>query len=172
MRDDCITIALGLPEVRVVREEETEEGITVEIEYRAETAPCPRCGRRTPKVHSTGCQRKRDRRLWDKPVYLVLRKRRFRCVRCRKVFTEPDPVCEARRRSSRRFRGQLGEEALHQTVRHVARKEGVGEGLVRRCVTDLARRLLKVPDKPSIARVLGLDEFSITAADAIPRWAT
>ena len=161
MRDDCITIALGLPEVWVVREEETEEQVTVEIEYRAEDASCPRCGRRTPKVHSTRCQRKRDRRLWDKPVYLVLRKRRFRCVGCRKVFTEPDPVCGARRRSSRRFRGHLGEEALHQTIRHIARKEGVGEGLVRRCVTEEASRLLEATEKPSPARILGLDEFSI-----------
>ncbi|MFH1560189.1 MAG: ISL3 family transposase, partial [Chloroflexota bacterium] len=65
MRDDCITIALGLPEVGVVREEETETEITVEIRYRAEGAPCPRCGQWTPKVHSVRSQRKRDRRLWD-----------------------------------------------------------------------------------------------------------
>jgi transposase len=161
VRDDCITIALGLPEVRVVREEETEGEIMVEVRYRGESAPCPWCGQETPKVHSVSRQRKRDRRLWDKPVYLVLHKRRFRCLGCRKVFTEPDPVFGARRRSSRRFRQHLGQEALHQTVRHVARKEGVGEPLVRRCVTEAAQRLLGVPQKPPPARVLGLDEFSI-----------
>ena len=32
MRDDCITIALGLPEVRVVREEETEEDYRAYLE--------------------------------------------------------------------------------------------------------------------------------------------
>jgi len=78
--DDCITIALGLPEVWVVREEETAKEITVEVAYRARSAPCPRCGQRTPKVHSTKAQWKRDRRLRDKPVFLVLRKRRFRCL--------------------------------------------------------------------------------------------
>jgi len=36
---------------------------------------------------------------------------------------------------------------LHQTVRHVAQKEGVGESLVRRCVTEEARRLLGAPEK-------------------------
>lgn len=161
MRDDCITIALGLPEVRVVREQETEKEIRVEVMYRAQSASCPRCGRRTPKVHSVRSQRKRDRRLWDKPVFLVLHKRRFRCLSCGKVFTEPDPLFGARRRSSRRFREHLGQEALHQTVRHVAQKEGVGESLVRRCLTEEARRLLGVPERPPPARVLGLDEFSI-----------
>lgn len=94
---------------------------------------------------------------WDKPVFLVLHKRRFRCLGCRKVFSEPDQLFGARRRSSRRFREHLGREALHQTVRHVAHKEG----LVRRCVTEGAKRLLGVPEKLPPARILGLDEFSI-----------
>lgn len=161
MQDDCITIALGLPAVQVVREEEAEREITVEVKYRAPSVPCPCCGQGTSKVHSTRLQRKRDRRLWDKPVFLVLHKRRFRCLGCRKVFTEPDSLFGARRRSSRRFREHLGWEALHQTVRHVAHKEEVGESLVRRCVTEEAKRLLGVPEKPSPARILGLDEFSI-----------
>jgi len=161
VRDDCITIALGLPEVWVIREKETEEEIEVEVEYRARSAICPRCGQRTPKVHSTTVQNKRDRRLWDKPVFLAFHKRRFRCLNCGKAFTEPDPVCGPRRRSSQRLREYLGKEAFHQTVRHVAHKEGVGETLVRRCVTEEARRLLEAPDKPPPAQVLGLDEFSI-----------
>jgi len=99
--------------------------------------------------------------LWDKPVFLAFHKRRFRCLNCGKVFTEPDPVCGARRRQSQRFRRHLGDEALHQIAGQVARKEGVGETLVRRCVTEEARLLLKAPDKPPLARVLGLDEFSI-----------
>ena len=144
-----------------MREEETEREIKVEIMYRARSAPCPRCGQRTPKVHSTKVQRKRDRRLWDKAVFLVLYKRRFRCLGCGKVFTEPDSVFGTRRRNSQRFRVYLGQEALHQTVRHVARKEAVGESLVRRCVTEVARQLLETLKRPSAAWVLGLDEFSI-----------
>lgn len=161
MRDDCITITLGLAEVRVIREEETATEIRVEVMYRARSAPCPRCGQRTPKVHSTRAQWKRDRGLRDKPVWLVLHKRRFRCLGCGHVFTEPDPVFGVRRRTSQRFRAYLGQEAIHQTVRHVARKEGVGEGLVRRCLTEEAQRLLEAPEKSPPARILGLDEFSI-----------
>ena len=161
MQDDCITISLELPEVRVIQVEETATEITVEVIYRAGSASCPRCGQRTPKVHSTCQQRKRDRMLWDKRVFLVLHKRRFRCLSCGKVFTEPDLVCGTRRRNSQRLRRHLGQEAIYQPVRHVARKEGVGEALVRRCVTEEARRLLEAPEKSSPARILGLDEFSI-----------
>ena len=112
----------------MIREEEEKHFITVEVQYRAISASCPRCGQRTPKVHSVSKQNKRDRGLWNKVVYLVLHKRRFRCLGCKKVFSEPDPVFGARRRSSQRFRQYLGQEAIHQTIRHTARKEMVGEG--------------------------------------------
>lgn len=161
MRDDCITIALRLPEIRVLEEKETDKEFTVEVEYRAAYAVCPSCGERTPKVHSVRPQPKRDRGVWGKAVFLVLRKRRFRCLSCRKVFSEPDPVFGKRRRSSKRFREYLGEEAIHQTVRHVAQKEGVGEGLVRRCLTEEAKRLLVTREEPPSAHILGLDEFSV-----------
>jgi transposase len=160
VQDDSITIALGLPELRVVGQEETDREIRVEVEYRRQMAMCPWCGQMTAKVHSTSFQAKRDRRLWDKPVYLVLRKRRFRCLGCRKVFTEPDTVCGARRRTSQRFRHQLGQEAIDQPVRHVARREGVGEAPVRRCFTEAARLWLAAPQAyfcqhPGPGRVLG-----------------
>ena len=161
MRDDCITIALRLPEIRMLGEKETDKEFTVVVEYRAAYAACPFCGERTPKVHSVRPQRKRDRGLWGKPVFLLLNKRRFRCLRCGKVFSEPDPVFGTRRRSSQRFREYLGEEATSQTVRHVARREGVGEGLVRRCLTEQANRLLVTREEPPSARILGLDEFSV-----------
>lgn len=161
MQDDSITVLLGLPELRVRGEEETAYGIRVQVEYRERVVECPGCGERTARVHSRKLQVKRDRRLWDKPMYLALRKRRFRCCECGKVFSEPDIVFGARKRTSRRFRSYLGREALDQPVRHVARKEGVGEALVRGCVTEEARRLLHARVRAGPATVLGLDEFSI-----------
>ena len=83
----------------MIREEETATEIMVEVMYRNRGAPCPRCGQRTPKVHSTKAQPKGDRR--------------------------------------------------------------VGEALVRRCLTEEAKRLLEAPEKPPPACILGLDEFSI-----------
>lgn len=160
MQDDCITIKLGLPEVRVMQVEEEEQQITVEVQYRALSASCPRCGQRSPKVHSVSRQNKRDQGLWNKVVYLVLHKRRFRCLGCRKVFSEPDPVFGSRRRSSQRFRQHLGDTAMHQTIRHTAHTEMVGEGLVRRCLSEEAGRLLGAV-APHSSRVLGVDEFSI-----------
>ena len=89
-------------------------------------------------------------------------KRRFRCLWCGKVFTEPDEVFGSRRRSSHRFREYLGQEALHQTVRRTAQKEKVGEGLVRRCVTEEIGRRLGAREVEEIPEFIGMDEFSVS----------
>ncbi len=93
---------------------------------------------------------------------LILMKRRFKCQLCGKVFTEPDGVFGLRRRSSCRFREYLGQEALHQAVKRTARKERVGEGLVRRCgrLRRLGKRL-EANGAKQTPQFIGLDEFSV-----------
>lgn len=135
--------------------------IEVTVIYRRQEVACPRCGRITAKEHERSLQRKRDRRLRDKPVFLILAKRRFRCVWCRKVFSEPDEVFGSRRRSTSRFREYLGEEGLQQTVRRLARKEEVGEGLVRRCVAEEVGRELMAGGLAQTPVLIGIDEFSV-----------
>ena len=119
-----------MPRLKILRQKKLEGHIQVAVIYRRGEATCPRCGKVTHKGHDSKRQQKQDRRLRDKVVFLTLMKRRFRCLWCGKVFTEPDEVFGSGRRSSHRFREYLGKEALHQTVRRTARKEKVGEGLV------------------------------------------
>lgn len=84
--------------------------------YRRNRVLCHSKGRTTAKVQDRRRQYKQDRRLRDKVVFLILIKRRFRCLNCKKVFTEPDEVAGRRRRSTHRLREHLGREALPQTL--------------------------------------------------------
>jgi len=138
-----------------------EGHIEVAVIYLRDKATCPRCGKVTTKEHDRRLQCKQDRRLRDKVVFLRLMKRRFRCLWCNKVFTEPDEVFGSRRRSSHRFREYLGREALHQTVKRTAQKERVGEGLVRRCVAEEIGKRLGAREVEETPQFIGLDEFSV-----------
>ncbi len=162
MQDDCIAVALGLPELRILEQRELGGCFEVTVMYRRGEVTCPRCGQVSTKEHDRRQQWKQDRRLRDKVVFLRLIKRRFRCLWCGKVFTEPDEVFGPRRRSSWRFRRHLGQEALHQTVRIVAQKERVGEGLVRRCVAEEIGRKLEARGLRGTPELIGLDEFSVS----------
>jgi transposase len=161
VQDDCIAVALGLPELRILRQKESGDHFEVTVIHGKNEVSCPGCGRMTNKEHDRRQQGKRDRGLRDKVVILVLIKRRFKCYGCGKVFTEPDEVFGPRRRSSRRLREYLGQEALYQTVNRVARKEAVGEGLVRRCVTEEIGKMLEAKGTMKTPEIIGLDEFSV-----------
>ena len=161
MQDDCIEVSLGLPQLKIMWQEELEDRFEVKVIYRHNEAICPGCGLSTTKEHDRREQRKQDRRLRDKVVFLMLMKRRFRCPSCGKVFTEPDEVFGSRRRSSCRFREHLGTQALHQTVKRTASEEKAGEGLVRRCVAEEIKRVLGGKGKTETPEFMGLDEFSV-----------
>ena len=131
------------------------------VRYRTRTASCPGCGKPAVMVHATTAQRKKDRRIWDRPLTLILFKRRFHCLRCGKVFTEPDPIFGHRRRSTRRLREHIACRAIEQPTSQVARQEGVSASLVRRSFHDAYHRQWEeVRDHPLAAPILSLDEFS------------
>lgn len=158
MQDDCITVKLRLQGLEVLGVEETAKLIEVAVQYRQEEVACPGCGHSTWQVHQWHLQRKRDAKLWGKEVWLALFKRRFRCRQCRKVFTEADPACGSRRRTTKRLRGTVARRAREATVRSVAREEGVSEGLVERSWLE-AHTVVCAPSRPHV--FLGLDGFCV-----------
>jgi transposase len=158
VQDDRISIQLRLPGLKVLGMKEEEFWIEVLVQFRAEEAECPKCGQPTWQVHQWHLQRKRDARLWKKPVLLALLKRRFRCRNCGKVFTEPDPVCGPRRRTTARLRDTVAGWASDAPVRAVARAEGVSEGLVERSWVE-KHSVIRPPAQPHV--FLGLDGFCV-----------
>ena len=87
---------------------------------------------------------------------LEIRKRRFRCQACGRVFMEDDEVCGWRRRSTRVFRRALAEACRVSTVKDVATSVGVSEALVRRAFTEMAPSMME--DAPGPPRIVALDE--------------
>ena len=101
---EALTEALASLSLEIVQLVGVDPQIEVTVRYPQPWATCPACQAATAQVHSRRVQRKRDRDLQGKAVWLLLVRRRFRCWRCGKVFMEPDPACGLRYRSTRRFR--------------------------------------------------------------------
>lgn len=158
MQTQAITVELQLAGLEVVGVREDAWAIEVVARYEVGEAPCPHCGRPTTDVHQWRQQRKQDADLWEKTVYVLLWKRRFRCRPCRKVFTEDDPVCGRRRRTTCRLRERMAVQAEETTVRTVARWHRVSEGLVQRSWLE-AHSAAQAPTKPHV--YLGLDGFCV-----------
>jgi transposase len=161
VQDDCIAVALGLPELLILGQVELEDHFEVTVRYRRDKVPCPRCGSVMGRKRESEFQRKKDRKMRDKIVFLTLEKKRFRCLSCGKVFTEPDEIFGSRRCSTKRLREFLTERARHQPVSRVAKEERVDDSLMRKCFTEATALQLGIDGmKPKAGRVIGLDEFS------------
>lgn len=159
MQENCITIELGLPDLIIESQHTEGEALVITVRFSRTECQCPRCGALTGRVHQYHQQLKQHWPIWGRVVLLALRKRRFRCGACGRIFTEPDELCGTRRRSTRALREMLAKESLDTTVRAVAKRAEVSEALVRRAFREWVDSL-PVDTSPT-ATVLALDEFSI-----------
>ena len=156
MPDDSITVQLELPGLLVDCMRREGDTLIVSVHYRGMSRPCPACGLATGHVHQYHRQYKSHRPLWGRAVTLEIRKRRFRCPSCGRVFWEDDEVCGWRRRSTRVFRRALAEACQVSTVKDVATSVRVSEALVRRAFAEMAPRMMEEPSSPP--GVVALDE--------------
>ena len=63
MQDDCIAVALGLPQLRILKQQELEGHIEVTVIYRRGEARCPRCGKVAHKEHDRRRQNKQEQEI-------------------------------------------------------------------------------------------------------------
>ena len=51
MQDDCIAVALGLPELMILGQVELDDHFEVTIRYRRDKVACPKCGSMMVRKH-------------------------------------------------------------------------------------------------------------------------
>ena len=92
---------LGLQEVSIKKVNDTKENYEIFIEQPRKQCVCPVCGKLTDKVHDYRMQRIKELSAFEKPVVLVLRKRRYACS-CGKRFAEPNSFLPKYQRMTQR----------------------------------------------------------------------
>jgi transposase len=163
-----IIIPLDLPEFEIVSQCLQGDGsIEAHVEARKESEACPRCGEVSEKIHDKRDRVKRDISLRTYRVSLIVHKRRFRCVKCRKPFTETDSACGRYKRTTERFRHQVAKQACQRPITHVAQELQVGTSFVHDCLCawieeklEKKGRTLDEQAKLPTPHILGIDEFA------------
>lgn len=160
MRDDAISVSLGLEGFTVLDTIEDDEQVEVLVELKAGAGACPDCGCVSTHVHERTDVRVRDIAVHGKPTRLIWRKRRFRCEssECdRATFSEDHPEIPPRARTTLRFRRHLARRAKWAAVSHVASEERASWWLVWRSITEAVD---PTPADARPVRRLGIDEAS------------
>lgn len=163
-----ILVPLALPDFKILRQGLQPDGsLEVHVIATTDRAACPRCQQMCVKVHDTRGRVKRDGTLREYRVRLVLYKRRFRCLTCRRTFTEADTICGRYRRTTQRFRDALAQQASVQPITQVAEQAGTGPRFIEECLEtwiedQLSREERTVSETAALSTpcFLGIDEFA------------
>ena len=84
----AILVPLDLEEMQIVSQAWLADGTSrVEVMATTTQATCPQCQTQCVKIHDTRPRKKRDIVLRGHPVELIMLKRRFHCLSCRKSGT-------------------------------------------------------------------------------------
>lgn len=154
---------LNLPDVRVVGAEVSENEIHLRVEHTQHFAICRKCGKRATEFHCDGEKlRLRHLPIFNRPVYLTIQTKRYRCLFCddHPTTTQRGDWYDADAHCTKAFAEFLLLELINSTLSDVARKHQVSYDLLRGL---LVRYVSDEVDwsKFKRLRVLGLDEISL-----------
>jgi transposase len=107
LQEDYIAKLLNLKDVKINNVETDENSITITLEKRRKPHICPNCGEETNLIHDYRWQRIKDLEIQKKPVFLHLKKRRYRCPHCGKRFFEENNFLMRYQRMTRNLRDYM-----------------------------------------------------------------
>lgn len=157
---DRITVALGMPEIKVQEVEEGEEQVIIKAIRRFEIAICPGCGKASDRIHSRWKAKVRDLPMFGKKILLIIERRRFRCLTgCSPFFEEWDGI-KRYQRQTKRYQRHLDQACRSSCIAAAVRKEEIGYKVIDRLYYNgLEKGGIPVFQK-LLPKVLSIDEFS------------
>jgi transposase len=162
--DNIIQVPLNLPDVRVLSTQQTEQGHwLIRVESTLDGTRCRRCGREIRDLHGwDAAVRLRHLPLFDVPVFLEIRPKRYRCPFCtgNPTTTQRCDWYEARSPNTKAYEQWALRMLINSTVADVARKLGVSEEIIEGL---LDRWIERTVDWDAWERlgVLGVDEIAL-----------
>ena len=155
-----LTEILNIEGIKVISQRQHEGiGIILKIESIGKESSCPRCGTKSHRVHQNHRYIVKDLPWGEKPVFLEINRRQFKCEKCRKPFSEDLDFIRRRRNYTKRLAAQIIQEVLEDDIHSVAKKRIVTTEEIERMLKDAAEELLKA--KPSELKRLGIDEIAL-----------
>lgn len=145
---------IGLQGIEVKFTEEIENETIIHAEIKRKQCSCPRCGKKTSKIHDYRTQIIRDLNCFGRNVKLILRKRRYVCT-CGKRFYESISFLPKYSRRTQRSTVQMLEKLSDtRSYSSVAYEYGVSVSTVIRIFNRV-----QYPHPAELLEVLGIDEF-------------
>ncbi len=154
-----ITEILNLPGVIVQDCQQIEEALVFSVAINKKTAVCPRCGQSSHHIHQNKQRLIRDLPWGNKEVFLKINRRRFKCKKCQKPFSESLYFVGNRKNFTDRYGNNLVQQVINSDVKNVAQNNKLKPEQVWSMVMYISQKIL--PINLNSLKKLGIDEISL-----------
>jgi len=126
---------------------------------------CPVCGSSTKKIHQYHWRRIKHDRLGKKQIILNLKVRRFKCQKCKKIFSEHIDGVD-RKKASVNFRAEVLSWLQKNSFRYISQRFNISSSTLNRYVLAVSDCWLIDWNKIKVT-ILGIDEHSFRGHDLV-----
>nr|WP_144051088.1 ISL3 family transposase [Calothrix sp. PCC 6303] len=134
-------------------------GIILQTESTKSYSICPHCGTKSEKLHQNHSHIIKDLPFSEKPVFLEVNRRQFKCYQCQKPFSEELYYAKKKRTYTNRLAQKIIQDVLESDIHSVASKGIVTTEEIERMLKDASEELCD--SKPSNLKRLGIDEIAL-----------
>ena len=154
MLSNCIKNLLDLKELNVKSVKNFKNSVEIYAELPKSEHLCPCCGTFTSKVHDHYTQPIKDIPVQFKPTTIFLRKTRYECKSCGKIFYPPnDFIAKYKRKSKRLVYFVVDQLKNNIAASTIAKNVNIDAGFISKMLPYLSVTNTTLP------RVLCIDEF-------------
>ena len=154
-----MTKLLDLPGVIVEDSLETEFTLILSVKLEKKDAVCPRCGQKSHRLHQNKKHLVKDLPMGNREVILRVNRRRFKCEKCQKPFSETLDFVGNKKGFTYRYAQNITEQVIHSDVNNIAHMNGLSYEEVWSMVITVCEKIL--PINTDSLRKLGIDEISL-----------
>jgi len=133
-------------------------GIILQVESIHKESYCHSCGTKSNRLHQNHRYVVKDLSWGEKPVFLEINRRQFKCKKCGKPFSEKLDFINNRRTYTKRLADTIIKLVLSSDINSVAKQGVVTTEEIERMLSDASRELSL---KPSGLKKLGIDEIAL-----------
>ncbi|PIR33366.1 MAG: hypothetical protein COV37_16425 [Bdellovibrio sp. CG11_big_fil_rev_8_21_14_0_20_39_38] len=160
MPDKRIAQSFLLPELKLIKESYIKDKRLFHCEKTSKCEVCPKCATLCHTIYDRVSVSIKDAPIRNKDVYLVIRKRRFLCKKCKKPFREPVPGIFKKYRTTQRLRAHIRWAASNfQDLKRVSKSIGCSSWLVYKAYYEQIEIELREL-KYEWPKTIGIDEHS------------
>ena len=133
-------------------------GIILQVESIHKESYCHHCGTKSNRLHQNHRYVVKDLSWGEKPVFLEINRRQFKCKKCGKPFSEKLDFVNNRRTYTKRLANTIIKSVLSSDIQSVAKQGVVTTEEIERMLSDASQEL---SSKPSNLKKLGIDEIAL-----------